>query len=53
MFIAIGGPQAHVTLSMTGTLFHSLLDPKPHAFRQAPFYSSTATRTTLSSRPSR
>jgi len=24
MFIAIGGPQAHVTLSMTGTLFQQL-----------------------------
>ena len=24
MFIAIGGPKAHVTLSMTGTLFQQL-----------------------------
>ena len=25
MFIAIGGPKAHVTLSMTGTPFHQLV----------------------------
>jgi len=27
MFIAIGGPKAHVTLSMTGTLFQQLANP--------------------------
>jgi len=29
MFIAIGGPQAHVTLSMTDTLFQQLLELPP------------------------
>ena len=36
MFIAIGGPQAHVTLSMTGTPFSSAYWASPESLIPRP-----------------